>query len=106
MSTDAATPAPDSADAADTARVVRERLDTYRRDLYRGRGSGISEEEWLRNTSLRGSVAGIPTAASRENLHLRTLRIRGELREHDAEATWAAAQFPPDAAGSGRCRRR
>lgn len=75
---------------------MRELLDNYRRDLYRGRGPGISEQEWLHNSSLRGSVAGVPTAISREELHLRTLRVRGELDQYDAEAAWAAAQLSGD----------
>ena len=36
---------------------VLERLGRYRADLYGGRGPGISEAEWLRNTSLRPAVA-------------------------------------------------
>ncbi len=72
---------------------VQERLARYRADLYAGRGPGISEAEWLRNTSLRPAVAGVPTAVSREELHLRTLRARGQQAQAAAEAGWAATQF-------------
>jgi hypothetical protein len=79
---------------------VRDRLGRYRADLYRGRGPGISEAEWLRNTSLRPAVAGVPTAVSREELHLRTLRARGQHAEAAAEAGWAAAQFAAGASAA------
>ncbi|MCO5973956.1 hypothetical protein NDW01_36760 [Actinoallomurus sp. WRP6H-15] len=83
-----------SASDPDLARVVQERIDAFRRNLRGGRGPGVSEEEWLRNSTLRGTVGGVPTAVLREDLRLRTLRIRGERPERlEAEAEWATAQF-------------
>ena len=76
-----------------TSRQVQSRLADYRRDLYCGRGAGISDDELLKNTSLRSSVGGIPTAFNRECLHVRTMRMRGKGREADAEAQWAESQF-------------
>jgi hypothetical protein len=93
--TDAVSAGAPAAVAVNVAQTVHEQLATYRRDLYQGRGRGITEE-WLRNTSLRPRVGGIPTAASREELHLRTMRARGELAASAEEATWAAAQFAGD----------
>lgn len=78
---------------SETAITVQARLKAYRRDLYGGRGPGISEREWLHNTSLRASVGGVPTAVSREELHLRTLRIRGQHTDASAELAWANNQF-------------
>jgi hypothetical protein len=77
----------------ETASTVQARLAAYRRDLYGGRGPGISEQDRLHNTSLRASVGGVPTAVSREELHLRTMRIRGQQTEASAELTWASSQF-------------
>lgn len=79
--------------AGDPADTVQAALARFRDDLYGGRGPGISEAEWLANTSLRPSVAGVPTAVSREELHLRTLRARGEEDAALREARWAAGQF-------------
>lgn len=76
---------------------VQTRLGEYRQNLYGGRGPGISEEEWLLNTSLRPCIGGVPTAASREELHLRTLRIRGQQVQAQLESTWARAQHAPTA---------
>ncbi len=74
-----ATGTPPSGSAQPPSRAERvdttvPRLEEYRRDLYGGRGPGISEDEWLRNTSLRATVGEVPTAASREELHLRRRR--------------------------------
>lgn len=71
---------------------VQQALSDYRQSLYGGRGPGISEEERLANTSLRPTVAGIPTATSREDLHLRTAGARGEGAQVAGEPL-AAAQF-------------
>jgi len=79
--------------AEDVAASVQDRLAAYRRDLYQGRGPGITEEERLANTSLRADVGGVPTAASREELHLRTMLVRGRRGTAAQEAAWAAAQF-------------
>jgi len=78
---------------------VQDILIEYRAKLYAGRGPGISEDEWRANTSLRPTVGGVPTAVSREELHLQTLRARGQAEEAAAEAAWAGSQFavPPDA---------
>jgi hypothetical protein len=73
---------------------VQDRLAEFRRDLYGGRGPGIPDEERLRRTSLRPEIAGLPTAALREEVHLRTLRARGERVRADLQGAWAAVQFP------------
>ena len=65
----------------------------YRHDLYGGRGPGIPEEARLRNTSLRPEIAGVPTGALREEVHLRALRARGEGHQAELQRDWAAAQF-------------
>lgn len=71
---------------------VRQMLKSCRAGLYGRRGLRISGPDWVRNTSLRSGVAGVPTAASREDLHPRTLRARGRHGDATAEAAWAAAQ--------------
>lgn len=87
-------PAPAQPDRpGDSPHVVSAALARLRSDLYGGRGPGISEADRLANTSLRPTIAGVPTAASREQLHLRTLRARGEFDTATSEARWAAAQF-------------
>ena len=85
---------------------VQQTLARYRSDLCGGRGPGISRADWLANTSLRPTVGGVPTATSREELHLRTLRARGEPARAAAEAVWAAAQFHPGAGTAGDPRAR
>lgn len=79
--------------SAAMARAVQDVLIEYRAELYAGRGPGITQQEWRANTSLRPTVGGLPTAASREELHLRTLRARGQVDEAAAQAGWAGAQF-------------
>ena len=73
--------------------AVRALLTQYRRTLYDGRGPGIDERAWLENTSLRARVGGVPAAVSRMRLHLRTLRMRGEIAQADLQERWAAEQF-------------
>jgi len=73
---------------------VQRRLAAFRRNLYGGRGPGIPEAERLRNTSLRPEIAGVPTAALREEVHLRTLRARGQEAQAELQGAWAAVQFP------------
>lgn len=73
---------------------IQTRLAAYRHDLYGGRGPGIPEAQRLRNTSLRPEIAGAPTAALREEVHLRTLRARGEEAQAELQGAWAAVQFP------------
>ena len=85
--------APPSA-AGDETALVERLLAEFRRELYGGRGPGIGEEEWLRSTRDRPTVAGVPPAVSREQIHLRTLQARGERASARIEADWAAAQFP------------
>jgi hypothetical protein len=74
--------------------LVQQRLAEFRRDLYGGRGPGISTLEWRRATRERPTVAGIPTALSREAVHLQTLQARGQLIDLEIESQWAQAQFP------------
>ena len=73
---------------------VQRRLAAFRQDLYGGRGPGIPEAQRLRNTSLRPEIAGVPTAALREEVHLRTLRARGDGAQAELQGAWAAVQFP------------
>lgn len=80
--------------AATDHELVQQRLAEFRRDLYGGRGPGITEAEWRRATRERPTVAGVPTALSREAVHLQTLRARGELTDLHIEDQWARAQFP------------
>ncbi|HYZ36666.1 MAG TPA: hypothetical protein VE673_08060 [Pseudonocardiaceae bacterium] len=65
--------------------LVQQRLTEFRRDLYGGRGPGITPAEWRAATRERPTVAGIPTAASREVVHLQTLRARGQLIDLEIE---------------------
>jgi hypothetical protein len=81
-------------DAATDHELAQQRLATFRRDLYGGRGPGISEDDWRRATRERPTVAGVPPAVSREAVSLQTLRARGELADLRIEKDWAQAQFP------------
>ena len=80
--------------AATDCDLVQQRLAQFRRDLYGGRGPGISTAQWRTATRERPTVAGIPTAASREAVHLQTLQARGQLTDLEIETPWAQAQFP------------
>ena len=80
--------------AAADCDLVQQRLAEFRRDLYGGRGPGISTAQWRRATRERPTVAGIPTAVSREAVHLQTLQARGQLSDLEIETQWAHAQFP------------
>ena len=81
-------------DAATDCDLVQQRLAEFRRDLYGGRGPGISTAQWRAATRERPTVAGIPTVASREAVHLQTLQARGQLSDLEIETQWARAQFP------------
>lgn len=72
---------------------VQRQLAALRDGLYARRGPELDEAALARNMSLRHAVGGVPTATRREDLHLRTLKIRGFLDEAAEEAAWAAAQF-------------
>jgi hypothetical protein len=80
--------------AATDQELAQQRLAEFRRDLYGGRGPGISEAEWRRATRERPTVAGVPPAVSREAVYLQTLRACGELGDLRIEKEWAQAQFP------------
>lgn len=74
--------------------LVQRRLAEFRKDLYGGRGPGISETEWRQATRERPIVAGVPSAVRREAVYLQTLRARSELADLWIETRWAQAQFP------------
>jgi hypothetical protein len=74
--------------------LAQQRLAEFRRDLYGGRGPGISDTEWRQATRERPIVAGLPSALRREAVYLQTLRARSELTDLRIETRWAQAQFP------------
>ena len=80
--------------AATDHELVQQRLTEFRRDLYGGRGPGISDTEWRQATRERPLVAGLPSAVRREAVYLQTLRARSELTDLWIETRWAQAQFP------------
>lgn len=86
--------APEAVSAA-----VGQQIAEFRRELYRGRGPGIGEDERVRHTRNRPDVGGVSPVVSREQNHVNTLRARGEGSSARLEAEWAATQFPEPARG-------
>jgi hypothetical protein len=72
---------------------VQRELEQLRADIYGGRGPGIGDDELRRRTTLRPCVGDLPTAWLREELRLRTMRLRGDRETAQLEEHWAGAQF-------------